>query len=296
MKLTHRFQFRLHPIPPYNFQLTVHKPAGWSLFTPFELYEQDRLWTAFHLDDRLVGLKLWPQGTARRPLIIIDAFTRRPCPQAQRAPIRDALAARLSVSEDLSGFYRMARRDPILRHTLANLYGMHDTGASHLFAAAMLAVLLQMAPLKRSEQMMDCVIRNFGKLAQFDGRLIRVVPMPRRIAQAGVQGLRRCRLGYRAKYSSELRESWRKANSPRLRPSGASPPNRPRPNCGSFRAWATIPPTSSRPTVRFRSMSGQRMSSASCFRPRSRREYHSNQSEIVRWRVQSRQRCQGTPA
>jgi 3-methyladenine DNA glycosylase/8-oxoguanine DNA glycosylase len=48
--------------------------------------------------------------------------------------------------------------------------------------------------------MMDCVIRNFGELAQFDGRRVRVSPTPRRIAQAGVHGLRRCHLGYRAKY------------------------------------------------------------------------------------------------
>lgn len=136
--------------------------------------------------------------------------------QAQRAPIRDALAARLSVSEGLSGFYRMARRDPILRHTLANLYGMHDTGASHLFASAMLAVLLQMAPLKRSEQMMDCVILNFGELAQFDGRRIRVVPTPRRIAQAGVQSLRRCRLGHRAKYLVQIARILAKGQFPTL--------------------------------------------------------------------------------
>ncbi len=216
MKLPKRFRIRVHPIPPYNFQLTAQKPAGWSLFTPFEVYEQNVLWTAFHLDDRLVGLKLRSTGTTRRPLILIDVFTNRPCPQSQRREIQDALAARLAVSEDLSGFYRMARRDPILRHTLANLYGMHDTGPSHLFAAATLAVLLQMAPLKRSEQMMDCVIRNFGELAQFDGRRIRVTPTPRQIAKAGAHGLRRCRLGYRAKYLIRIARILAKGEFPTL--------------------------------------------------------------------------------
>lgn len=216
MKLPKRFRVRLHPIPPYNFQLTVQKPAGWSLFTHFEVYEQGILWTAFHLDDTLVGLKLRSTGTTRRPLILIDVFTKRPCPQSQRAMIQEALAARLAVSEDLSGFYRMARRDPILPHTLANLYGMHDTGASHLFAAATLAVLLQMAPLKRSEQMMDCVIRNFGELAQFDGQRIRVAPTPRQIEQVGVRGLRRCRLGYRAKYLVRIARILAKGEFPTL--------------------------------------------------------------------------------
>lgn len=204
MTLSKRFRVRLHPTAPYNVTLTVQKPAGWSLFTPFEVYEEGVLWTALHLDDTLVGLKLRSEGTTRRPVMLIDVFTKRPCPPSQRRAIQDALTARLSTSQDLSGFYRMARRDPILRHTLANLYGMHDTGPSHLFAAATLAVLLQMAPLKRSEAMMDSVIRHFGELAQFDGRTIRLSPTPRQIAKAGMQGLRRCRLGYRAKYLVQI--------------------------------------------------------------------------------------------
>jgi len=178
----------------------VHKPAGWSLFTPFEVFEQGVLWTALHLDDTVVGLKLRSEGTTKRPLLLIEVFTKRPCPPSQRREIQEALTARIATSQDLSGFYRMARRDPILRHTLANLYGMHDTGPSHLFAAATLAVLLQMAPLKRSKAMMDCVIRHFGELAQFDGKTLRLSPTPRQIARAGIQGLRRCKLGYRAKY------------------------------------------------------------------------------------------------
>jgi len=31
----------LTPRPPYNFNLTMKKPAGWSLFTPYESGEKD---------------------------------------------------------------------------------------------------------------------------------------------------------------------------------------------------------------------------------------------------------------
>lgn len=216
MTLSKRFRVRLHPTPPYNVTLTLHKPAGWSLFTPFEVYEEGVLWTALHVNDTLVGLKLQSQGTTRHPVILIEVFTKQPCPPSQRRAIQDALTVRLSTSQDLSGFYRMARHDPILRHTVANLYGLHDTGPSHLFAAATLAVLLQMAPLKRSEAMMECVIRHFGALAHFDGRTIRVSPTPQQIAKAGMHGLRRCRLGYRAKYLVQIARILAKDNFPTL--------------------------------------------------------------------------------
>ena len=39
------------PVPPFNFSLTVRKPAGWDLFTSEEIYEDDSL--AFgRMDDR----------------------------------------------------------------------------------------------------------------------------------------------------------------------------------------------------------------------------------------------------
>ena len=40
MTLSKRFRVRLHPTPPYDVTLTAHKPAGWSLFTPFEVHAQ----------------------------------------------------------------------------------------------------------------------------------------------------------------------------------------------------------------------------------------------------------------
>ena len=68
-KLNHRFGFYLRPVFPYNFELTVQKPAGWPLFTPFEIYENGILWTALHIEGMLTGLKLRSMGNTRKPLI-----------------------------------------------------------------------------------------------------------------------------------------------------------------------------------------------------------------------------------
>ena len=41
---------------------------------------------------------------------------------------------------------------------------MHSTSSGdNVFPDAILAILLQMAPLKRSNEMMDCMIRNMAK-------------------------------------------------------------------------------------------------------------------------------------
>ena len=58
-RLTHSFEFEIKPVPPYDFGLTVRNPAGWHLFTPFEIYEESMLWTATHFATSLIGVKVF---------------------------------------------------------------------------------------------------------------------------------------------------------------------------------------------------------------------------------------------
>jgi 3-methyladenine DNA glycosylase/8-oxoguanine DNA glycosylase len=56
-----------------------------------------------------------------------------------------------------------------------------------------------MAPMKRSNQMMELLIANFGDQASFDGKTIRYWPSVETIASAGVNTLKtKAKLGYRA--------------------------------------------------------------------------------------------------
>jgi DNA-3-methyladenine glycosylase II len=199
MKLPYRFSYRVEPVSPYSFRLTVKKPAGWALFTPFEIYEKETLWSALHLNDELVGVRLQSLGQTNRPLIRVNVFTKRPAPIATRATVKEALNDLLGVHDDLTPFYRFARRDRILKHVIEDLYGMHDTFSNSLFARATLAILLQMTSIKRSNQMMNCVIARYGQMAEFDGKRIRVWPTHKRISKLTPNELATtCKVGYRA--------------------------------------------------------------------------------------------------
>lgn len=199
IRLNHRFGFDLKPRPPFDFELIVHKPTGWSLFTTSEIFEKGTLWTALYINGALTGLKLRSRGTTEKPLVKADVFLRYPAGSEQKKEIRRALIEKLTADEDLAGFCALAKKDPILKYTIDDLYGMHDTDPGTLFADATLAILLQMAPLKRSEEMMECVIRSYGDLAEFDGKRVYTRPTPETIARLSVQKLGKCKLGYRAK-------------------------------------------------------------------------------------------------
>ena len=215
MKLLHRFSYQVKPVSPYCFKLTVQKPSGWSLFTPFEVYENDALWSALHLNNELVGVKLQSLGNTDHPLLRVDAFTKKHATTAVRENLKEGLNELLGVNEDLAPFYTLARNDPILKHVIGDLYGMHDTFSSSLFARATLAILLQMTGIKRGNQMMNCVITRYGQTAEFDGRRIRVWPTYNRISTLTAKELAKtCNVGYRAKRLVKLAKVMKRNSGP----------------------------------------------------------------------------------
>ncbi|MGA2625529.1 MAG: hypothetical protein ABSF63_00520 [Candidatus Bathyarchaeia archaeon] len=217
MKLPHRFSYQAKPVSPYCFKLTVKKPSGWSLFTPFEVYEKETLWSALHLNDELVGVKLRSLGNTDHPHLRVDVFTKKYAAAAVRENLKDGLNDLLGVNEDLAPFYTLAKNDAILKYAIVDLYGMHDTFSSSLFARATLAILLQMTGIKRGNQMMNCVIVNYGQTAEFDGRRIRVWPTYGRISRLTAKELAKtCKVGYRAKRLVKLAKVMSSNSGPTL--------------------------------------------------------------------------------
>lgn len=199
-KLASRFGCVIRPRPPYDFGLTVRKPAGWALFDPFEVFEDETLWTATHICGELVGIRLHSTGTVGRPSISASVFSRRKFSAREEGEVGRLLARMLGAGQDLGEFYRFARKDRILKHVVEDLYGMHDTFSGTIFSEAVLAILLQMAPLKRSNEMMASFINTYGEVAEFDGRRINAWPTPLKISKVSARELaERCKVGYRAK-------------------------------------------------------------------------------------------------
>ena len=219
MKLDYSFNYEIRPIPPYNFRLTVRKPAGWSLFTPLEIYDKGTLWTAVHLDGTLVGLRLTSGGSTDKPRVAARIFLKSKPTSEKLYKVESSLIHCLGADDDLLEFYDLARKDSILKYVVADLNGMHSTSTGDtIFPDAILAILLQMAPLKRSNEMMDCMIRNYGDAAEFDGKKVYVWPLPERLAILSPPVLgRECKIGYRAKRVVKLAEKLVKEGFPTLR-------------------------------------------------------------------------------
>jgi DNA-3-methyladenine glycosylase II len=199
LSLKEAFSVEFEAVPPYSFELTLHKPAGWWWSTPDEVFEDGTCWTLTRFNGELLGLKIWSDGDAQKPRLHCTVFSKTKVDASQKQGITRMVKRALKAEEDLGGFYRLSRKDDILKGVVKDLYGMHTVGWPELFPALILAVTLQMAPMKRSNQMMDMLITEFGDHASFDGKTMQYWPSAETIAAASVKELQaKAKLGYRA--------------------------------------------------------------------------------------------------
>ena len=116
MQAGHTARFTLTIPEPFDFALTVAKPAGWPWSTPGEIFENNTLWTAVRLRDIPVGLVM----SARKNRVQVKAFTQSPLSKEEAGDLEEMVRAGLGADEDLAGFYRFAQNDPVLKIATAD--------------------------------------------------------------------------------------------------------------------------------------------------------------------------------
>ncbi len=201
MILRRKAWFDITPVPPFDFKLTVRKPAGWDFLTSKEVFEGRTMWTGMRFRGRPVGLKIESRGTVKHPRVLVGAYADGGISDRDADELKKTLAVCLGAEQDLRDFYDFASNDEILKHAVRDLYGMHDTQGASLFSSVSLSICLQMARLKRSMEMTNEIDKKYGETIEFDGKRIVLQPSAERIAGLDPKAFaKECKLGYRAKY------------------------------------------------------------------------------------------------
>ncbi|MDD1668414.1 MAG: hypothetical protein LUO97_01300 [Methanomicrobiales archaeon] len=193
LKKIHRFTLTIPD--PFDFSLTVAKPAGWHWSTLREVFEDGTLWTGMYVLGIPVGLKL----SAKENVVSVIVYGESTLTEAQIKILKSDLWSALGGDEDLAGFYRFVEKDPILSAVVKHLNGMRVGMATDLFGDVILALLLQMAPMARSNRMMDALLEHYGRRLSFDGREVTLWPTAEEIAKVDPKELwDKTKIGYRA--------------------------------------------------------------------------------------------------
>lgn len=196
MNLKEIERFNLAIPEPFDFRLTVAKPAGWHWSTPGEVFESGVLWSGVYIGNKPVGIRMSVEGR----VVSVSVYARSGLLPGETDRLQGLLRSGLGADEDLTGFYSFAQDDPVLSITIKDLYGMRAGRLDDVFGRVILAILLQMAPIRRSRQMMSALLEHYGTVITFDNKSVTLWPKPGDIALLNAEELRaRANLGYRAK-------------------------------------------------------------------------------------------------
>jgi len=198
--------FELEGITPYNFELSVHAPCGYHWITPSEVYSNNVVWAAAPLSSAgAVGLKLKFVGSVHKPIVSLTVFSRRKLASDEESKLLKNVERALGLKEDVSEFYKMAEKHPILKQAVTDLYGMRGSWGFDVFDRAIVALTSQNAPMNRTRQMINAIIGTYGETAEFDDHAIQTWPLPQTIVEVDAQELKeKGKLGYRAAYLKDL--------------------------------------------------------------------------------------------
>jgi len=217
----HVSSFHLEALPPYSFELTVHNPAGWYWHNPLEVFSNGRIWVALRLSSKAVtGLRIEALGSVDRTRVLATVFSRQKMRDSEMEEASGMVVECAGLDEDLTEFYDEAREDPALRYAIEDLYGM-KRGAllrSDIFPSLILAITLQNAPIKRTDQMLRLIITNYGQKLSFDGKSTYTWPAPQTITKVTTEELaEKCKVGYRAEYLKSIAEAVCNGKCPTLK-------------------------------------------------------------------------------
>jgi len=217
----HIFSRELEAIPPFDFELTVHNPAGWYWHNPLEVYSKGKVWTALHLSSgKLVGLRLESKGGVDKPKVFMSVYSSQKLAIEEEKEIIELVVFGTGLNEDISKFYSAVKNDSVLKNIIPDLYGMRrgTTLTTHVFNSAILALTLQNAPIKRTNQMLELITRNYGQRLTFDKKTTYTWPKPQTIMKTGIEELtRKCKVGYRAKYLKSIAKTIHEGSCPTMK-------------------------------------------------------------------------------
>lgn len=180
---------KLKPRPPFNFDLT----ATHMYLMPPARYS-DRIFSRiFRLKSgKLVHVSVTPNGSVDNPglFVSIEPEIR----EQDETEIRGKISFMFSIKDDLTEFYSVAKKDSILKHAIKHLYGLKIQTTPTLFEGLVMGFCLQWVSFQRGVGMMDSLVRRYGE--QVDDHY--AFPTPEALAQARLNELKECKLGFRA--------------------------------------------------------------------------------------------------
>lgn len=209
----------MNPKPPFHFDGTFHKPSHFPNNLKLDDWESGRYWQTLRIGRKLYGLKIGDLGTVSKPKLKATIFSSKSLAGKEIDTIRQEINWRFELGKDLAEFNKAARNDKRFYPVFQKWLGMRNSSQYSLYELLIIAIVLQNATVRRSQQMLDALLAKFGTKVVFDKKELWTIWLPDKLNSVTEQELRDLKIGYRVKFIKRLSDDFDsgKVNEVKLR-------------------------------------------------------------------------------
>ena len=204
--LNNKIKLIITPTSPFHFDGTFHKPSHF----PDKLsdWESGKYWQAIRIGKKLFGIKIEDKGKIQQPEIKVSIFYNRNINNGAIENIKQELIWRFHLDSNLKEFNKLAIRDKRFYPIFKKWLGMRNSSSENLYGLLIIAIVLQNATIRRTVQMINALLNNYGTRVLFDNKEIFAIWLPEDLEHVSEQELRDLKIGYRAKFIKRLSQDF----------------------------------------------------------------------------------------
>ena len=197
MKLKKIGSIEIIQVAPFDFDSTFHKPDH---FTSGDNYWQLGIrWQTWYWQGKQLGLKFVNAGSTEQPKIIVEIRYQDRLEDRFIRSLIDEIRYRYNLDLDLSDFYAESGNDQVLGPIIKRWRGMRPGHPNSLYEYLIIGIVLQNATVRRSIQMLQALLENYGKMLEFDEKRLWCFWEPGGLQHVTENELRALKVGYRAR-------------------------------------------------------------------------------------------------
>lgn len=193
------------PVPElFDLHLTAGHQTYYRGVAGADVYRDGVYFRALRRDERVVAASVRSVNGAD-PAVLEIGVTGEDVTQADLDYATQAMARLLGLDIDLSAFYALLERDPVLSGAVGSLHGLRPPGSESVFEALVMAIIAQQISSVVARVIREALVGTYGTPISVDGETLYAFPTPKALLEAGTDGLRAVKLSARkAEYIQDV--------------------------------------------------------------------------------------------
>jgi DNA-3-methyladenine glycosylase II len=180
----HTVAGRLTPAAPFDFAQTLRFTEDFTPARGEQRIAENTLSKAIMVQGRSTGYHAVSAGTVDTPALNYTLSSAQPFTPAYIAASEDRLRFYLSLDDDLTAFYAIARADPAMAPIVERRYGLHQIKFPTPFENAAWAILTQRTPIPLARLVKDRLTQRYGASIAVEGEELWAFPDARSLVAA----------------------------------------------------------------------------------------------------------------